>query len=210
MGSKIVLSPKQEEYLVKHFKHTKNVVLAEKLGISQSSLHRLARNLGLKKTPQFMKKCQKESAAKAREYNLMNGVYPPKGTIVPGSEKYRFKKGERPVDRIGEKRERERIRKSAETRRATLKRERARVAFGLKQKTKLRIHRQSRRRTNLRWYLKKRGYTLDEELRIAYYDEDTKRATRLEKKGTQYYEFRPKGKKVRKTDPSKVFVWKWD
>lgn len=57
-GKKIELTDKEVAYLSKHFKHMKNAELAAKLNIGERSVVRLARKLGLKKTPQFMHKCQ--------------------------------------------------------------------------------------------------------------------------------------------------------
>ena len=60
---KITLSEQQIKWLKKHFKHTKNDVIRERLGLSHSTLHRIARELGLKKTPQFMTKMQLAASA---------------------------------------------------------------------------------------------------------------------------------------------------
>ncbi len=60
---KITLSEPQIKWLKKHFKHTKNDVIRERLGLSHSTLHRIARELGLKKTPQFMTKMQLAASA---------------------------------------------------------------------------------------------------------------------------------------------------
>ena len=62
---RITLTPEQERWLVAHFRHTRNVEIGERLGISQSSLHRFARELGLTKTRQFMRKAQRNTAEKA-------------------------------------------------------------------------------------------------------------------------------------------------
>ena len=102
-GIKITLDDKQEAYLVKHFKHTKNAELAAKLNIGERSVVRLARKLGLKKTPQFMRKCQQEMTAAAHASHLRNGTYPPKGFIIPKSEEGRFKKGVTPEQRLGKR-----------------------------------------------------------------------------------------------------------
>lgn len=76
---KIVLTPRQEAWLCRHFRNTRNAELAARLGISETSLHRFARSLGLTKTPQFMRKCQAATAAAAKASHLRNGTYPPKG-----------------------------------------------------------------------------------------------------------------------------------
>lgn len=94
------------ERLRKMFKNTPNDVIMEKLDISFSTLHRAARALGLTKTKRFMRRCQRDAAAKARNSHIVNGTYPPKGYIIPGSERYRFKAGETPLQRLGARKER--------------------------------------------------------------------------------------------------------
>ena len=186
---KIILTPKQEAWLIKHFKHTKNAEIAERLGCSETAVHRFARQLGLKKTPQFRRKVQAEVAAAAKASHLRNGTYPPKGYIIPRSEEFRFRKGEKPVERLGEERNAERIRKSAESRAKTFRYEHARYIFGVPRKTKLRVAQQPRKKILDRYYLKKRGYILDENDRVAYWTEETKRSTILERRPTRFYKF---------------------
>lgn len=188
-NKRIVLTPKQEAYLIKHFKHTHNADLAEKLGISETSLHRFARKLGLTKTRQFMRKCQADTAHAAKVSHLRHGTYPPKGYIIPRSEEFRFKPGEKPVDRLGEKKNAERIRKSKESRAKTWRYEHARFIFGVPRKTKLRVVQQPRQKILDRSYLKKRGYILDEDARVAYWTENTMRSTRLEARPVRFYKF---------------------
>ena len=74
---KIVLTDAQTKWLQKHFKHTKNDVIRERLGLSHSTLHRIARELGLKKTRQFMTKMQ------------MAASMAPKGALKRGSGLWR-------------------------------------------------------------------------------------------------------------------------
>lgn len=186
---KIILTEKQTAYLKNHFKHMKNEEMADYLGVSLTTLHRMARKYGLKKSNQFMRKCQLEAAKQANISHTINGTYPPKGFIIPNCERYRFQKGVTTLQRIGAKREKERIIKSKTTMEQIRKSERARLAFGLPQKTKLHVHRTSRKKICLRYYLKKRGYIIDEEKRTAYWNESTTRSPRLEKNGTKYYKF---------------------
>lgn len=127
---KIILTPQQERWLVRHFKHTKNDEIQSRLGISQKTLHRFARKLGLTKSKQFMKKCQDAAITAANKANRQNG-WPPKGYVIPRSEEFRFKEGVSNVKRLGAKREAERIAKSAESMRKTMKMERIRINFGL-------------------------------------------------------------------------------
>lgn len=190
-GIKITLTEKQENWLKKHFLHTKNAEIAQKLGISETAVHRFARALGLKKSRQYMVKCQRETADAAKRSHRLNGTYPPKGYKIPGSEKYQFKPGETCRDRIGAKREAERIRKSAETRKQTYKSERARAVWGFEQRTKMRVIRQPQAKIQLRYYLKKRGYIVDDVVRIVYYTETTKRGKKIEAKRQPWYKFMP-------------------
>lgn len=95
MTNKIYLTPEQEAWMIKHYKHTPNEEICKRFGISLSTMQRIKRELGLSKSRQFMQKCQANASEKAKESHLRNGTYPPKGYRVPGSENNCFKKGER-------------------------------------------------------------------------------------------------------------------
>lgn len=184
----------QEAWLIKHYKHTKNAEVAAHLGISQSTMHRIVRKLGLKKTPQFMRKCQQATTAAAKESHLRNGTFPLKGHVIPN--RYSFPKGVSNVERFGKRVEAERIRKSTESREKTRKSEKARATFGLPQRTKMHVIPVPRAKIYLRWYLKSRGYILDEIARVAYYDENTKRGKKIEEKPQRWYKFLPMAKQM--------------
>lgn len=176
----IVLTDKQLAWLDKHFKHTKNEEIARYLDISSRSVNRIAKRRGLKKSSQFIRKCQMEAAQKANLSNRINGTYPPKGYKIPNSEKCHFRKGEKPVDRIGAKREAERIAKSAESRRKTFKLEKARALYGLPRETKMQVIKHPRWQINLRHNLRKRGYIIERGSNIIYYNSETNRSQKLE------------------------------
>lgn len=92
--SKIRLTDEQTRWLVKNFPHMSNGICALYLGISLRSVSRIARELELRKTPQFMAECQAYTAKKAQESHRKNGTYPPKGVYPPNlrkGEKYQFK-----------------------------------------------------------------------------------------------------------------------
>jgi len=190
------LTEAQIAYLVKHFKNTKNALLAEKLGISETGVHRLARKYGLKKTRQFMRKTQRATADAAKASHLKHGTYPPKGYKIPRSEEYQFKKGETRLQRLGKRKEAARVKKAAQTLAATRKMERARALFGLEQKTRLRVKKQPLKKIQTRYYLRKRGYIIDDPAFVAYYDENTRRALKIEARPKQqrYYDFKPLNK----------------
>lgn len=60
--------------LKKMYRNTKNDEIMLKLDISLSMLHRTARALGLTKTKRFMRGCQRDTAARARESHIVNGT----------------------------------------------------------------------------------------------------------------------------------------
>lgn len=195
-GKPIVLTEAQEKWLIKHYQHTKNDVCAAKLGISQSSLHRYARKFGLQKSKQFMNRCIATTTAAAKLSHERNGTYPPKGYVIPGSEDNRFRKGETNEMRLGKRRNRERIEKSAASLRRTREIEKSRVAFGLPQQTKLLVKVESSKKRCQRYYLRKLGYIIDRGSNVAYYDERTQRSMTYEnrKRGDRHYvwfDFRP-------------------
>lgn len=170
----IVLTDKQLAWLDKHFKHTKNEDIARYLDISSRSVNRIAKRRGLKKSSQFIRKCQLAAADKANLSNRINGTYPPKGYKIPNSEKYHFRKGVKPIDRLGAKREAERVAKSVESRRKTFRLEKARALYGLPRETKLNVVRRPRKQTTMRYELKKRGYIIERGGFVAYYDKNTR------------------------------------
>ena len=187
-----MLTPEQESWLKKHFKHTKNDDIARRLGISVRSVNRIAGELGLKKSRQFMQKTQQNAANKANESHRRNGTYPPKGYIIPRSEEFRFRKGERPIDRIGKEREAERIRKGVESRNELRKLEKARALYGLPRQTKLNVVKRPRLQIQLRHYLKKHcGYIVDRGSFVFYYTDETKRSAEIESRPRTGFTFLP-------------------
>ena len=187
--TKIVLTPEQEAYLVKHYKNTKNDILMEKLGLRFSTFHRFVRQLGLKKTKQFMKKCQKATSDAAKASHIANGTYPPKGYRIPRSEEFQYKPGDKPWAKCGRRKWNKGRKKAAETWKETFKEDRCRRRWGLQQKTRLRVKQTPRQRILDRCYLKKRGYILDETNVVAYWTPETHRATRLEAAPRRFYKF---------------------
>ena len=181
--NKIRLRPDQLDWLVKHFKDRENEFLAYKLGISETSLHRLARRYGLKKSNAFLKARSQDGGRTSIYYHRKrdDGFIPKKGDPVrPGSEKAWFRPGEKSVDRIGKRREAERIRKSAASRKATRLNEVIRLRRGLPQLTRLRIRTLPKEAYVERYYLLRRGYILDDAQLVAYWTPDTLRCPRKE------------------------------
>lgn len=188
---KIILSEAQEAWLLKHFKHTKNEAIAKRLNVSLRSVNRLAEKRGLTKTKQFIRKCQLESTAKAKESNIKNGTYPPKGYKIPNREKAQFKKGEKPIDRLGAKREAARLAKAVESRKKTVSLEKARALYGLPRQTKLNVVKRPKKQIMLRYYLKKCGYVVERGGFTFYYSKDTKRSLEIESRPMTGFKFMP-------------------
>lgn len=182
---KIVLTPQQERWLTNHFRHTKNSECAERLGISPRSVVRIARQLGLTKSRQFMAKCQSETSKAAQLSHLQNGTYPPKGFRIPRSEVGQFKPGVTSLQRLGVKKEAERLRKSAESRRATVKKERARIVWGFEQKTKLKLV-TSPKKIQYRYELRRRCYQIARGASEAYVTPITQRSPKVENNARKY------------------------
>jgi hypothetical protein len=149
-----------------------------RLGLSHSTLHRFARELGLKKSKQFMQKCAQNGAEAAWVVNRRNG-WPPKGYIILKSREYGFQKGITSLQRLGPDREAERVRKSAESRRAPVKRERARIVWGLEQKTKLKLV-TNRKKIQYRYAQRQHGYEIGRGESEAYVVDGTIRSVKVE------------------------------
>lgn len=191
---RVVMTDEQKIWMIRHFKHTKNEVICQRFGWSHGTMHRFARDLGLKKSGQFMKKCVDEATAASVRSHLENGTYPPKGYVIPRSEEFRIKKGEHRKET--KKQREERIRKAAATTAAIRKLERGRVLFGLEQRTKLKVRKSPGRVLSLRYNLKKRGYIIERGSIVAFYDENTQRSMVIENRkrgdrGYCYFEFKP-------------------
>lgn len=94
---KIHLTLEQQMWMRRNFPGMATAICALYLGVSESSVVRLARRMGLQKTAQFMREAQAHAARRARESHLRNGTYPPKGWLSPNLQKgqqYRFKRKE--------------------------------------------------------------------------------------------------------------------
>lgn len=155
-----------------------------RLGLSHSTLHRFARELGLTKSRQFMKKCQTATTEAARLANMRNG-WPPKGYIIPRSREFGFQKGVTNLERLGPRREAERVRKAAEARRATISKERMRIRWGFEQKTKLKLV-TNKTKICYRYALKKRGYDIARGASVAYVTPETRRSLKVEADARKY------------------------
>ena len=94
---KIHLTLEQQMWMRRNYPGMATAICALYLGVSESSVKRIACAMGLQKTAQFMREAQSHAARRARESHLRNGTYPPKGWYSPNLQKgqqYRFKRKE--------------------------------------------------------------------------------------------------------------------
>ena len=175
------LTEKELRWFIKHYQHTRNDEIQVKLNITYSSLHRIARQYGLKKSRQFMKRTQEEATRKAKESHEMNGTYPPKGYIITKSEEFRLKKGIGMRDRRTRKQIRETTKKRIASRNETIAKEKRRILYGFEQQTKMRLVCEPTNKKSLRHNMKRRGYEVERGGNILRITAETQRSEICEK-----------------------------
>lgn len=189
------LSEEDIAWIIKHYKHTKNAEIMARFNIGESTLHRCARKYGLKKSNVFTKKAQRENAEKGYEVCLDNDVYKQNASYLskqweewkklPREQWPGRKVGVKPQHQPGvsTRRYNKRIKEGFEKRRQTVRRERARLLYGLEQKTSLKLtktmtHKMSAHKHAM---IKKCNYFPDEEHPTwLFYDNETTRSVRRE------------------------------
>lgn len=156
-GVKFEPTAEQLRWLAENYHCTKNAELCAALGIGGSLLHRLARRLGLRKSPEFMSLTQAEAVRSAQLLGRATGRYrrqseAMKGRVPPQREPYLFRPGHKP------KVPPEAKAAAAVKRMNTFKAERRRVLFGQPQRTRLKVTAQSRSKVSYRYEMRRRGY----------------------------------------------------
>lgn len=150
MPSGIYLTREQIDYIRKHFAYTQNKDLARDLGLSLSTITNIRKRYRLSKSPEHLKAMHRECGLASSR--CCNNI-----ELTP-----------------------ETLRKRADSFKKTYKLEKARVHFGLEQKTKIKVRRLPRKMIRQRYYLRTLGYVIDENTLTAYYTDHTKRAPRME------------------------------
>ena len=150
MPSGIYLTREQIDYIRKHFAYTQNKDLARDLGLSLSTITNIRKKYHLAKSPEHLK-------AMHRACGLASSKCSNNIELTP-----------------------EILRKRADSFKKTYRVEKARVHFGLEQKTKIKISRLPRKMVRQRYYLRTRGYVINDTTLTAYYTDSTRRATRME------------------------------
>ena len=122
----LMLTPEGERFLREHFATCKNEKLKDVLGIGAITLARFARQLCLKKSPEHLSRCSRETINKLQERYREQG-YPLNGNALPNAEKHQFKKGHPPLDTLGPEGEAYRLRRIRETREQKRRQQRVRT-----------------------------------------------------------------------------------
>ena len=187
---KMTLTDEERVWMEEHFAHTKNEEVARHLGVSLRTAVRLAREMGLEKSAEFVRAMQANAVHHAARANRGQGNAG-KANLLKYGKAYQFKPGIGNKDRLSAEAFSEMHRRSAETRKRTVMAERRRVAFGLEQKTDLRVIKVPKAKIWLRNRLRKRGYVVPRASSDATIAADTRRSAtleqRAEKMGIRFY-----------------------
>ena len=175
------MDEKMKEWLIKHYKHTRNKDIISKFGISKHSLYKMAKELGLKKSYQFMRKAYRENGMKGRLAAKAKG-WPPKGYKIPNQEK----RLEKLRALKGKKLKKNHIEKIRQSVKKVIRDEKRRILFGLEQRTKKKLVKAPPMKIHCRYKLRKYGYHIEKGGTIAYYDDNTRRSPHYEEVASKY------------------------
>lgn len=198
-----VLTDEQREWLCRWFPEIENSRLMEASGMSHSTLHRFARQLGLQKSERGLRGIKRRQARNVKRLLTSNGYYAslrgkrPSDACIEASrrrwEQVREGKLESPHDIMlsrNPRKYRNMMKRMGERRKELVRKERLRGFYGLERKTRLNIPYQKYTRSQVcrRHNALKRGYFFMEDCSEQggerwniYYDADTKRSPRFER-----------------------------
>lgn len=179
------LTQEQLEWLKENFGSTKNQELANELGTSPRSITRMARELGLWKTKEFISAMQRNASEHGARVNRANGGNAGTKNLLVYGKAYRFKAGESNRDRMSEEAFKEMNRRIGESRKETFRKEKRRVLFGLEQKTGLRVVQCQKEKISLRNNLRKHGYEIARTSNEAIVSDNTRRSAIMETRAIQ-------------------------
>ena len=198
-----VLTDEQLAWICRWFPEEQNSRLVAASGMSYSTLHRFARELGLTKSPEGMKRIKHRQAQHVKRicekngwYDSLRGHRPPEACMQGVSKMWqdiRDGKREHParvMQRENPRKYHKLMQRRGEERRETIRKERRRVLYGLERKTRLRfvMCKYTRSQSSHRYNALRRGYFVMEdcseqsgERYNIYYDNDTKRSPLFER-----------------------------
>lgn len=174
------LTQEQREWFVANFDHTKNQELADHLGTSPRSVTRMARELGLKKTKEFVAAMQRNASEHGARANRLMGGNAGAVNLLKHGKATRFKPGTSQKERMSAEAFADMHRRIGLSRKETFKKERRRVIFGLEQKTNLRVVQCPREKVLLRLNLRRHGYEIPRASNEATVTNETRRSIRME------------------------------
>lgn len=194
-----VLTEEQRAWLCKWFPEEENKRLMAASGMSHSTLHRFARELGLSKSESGIKRIKKRQAQHIKRLCEKNGYYDSlRGRQVSDACKegirrrwQKVRDGEmlHPFRLMSPKRQEAMRKRMGDNRRELIRKERMRELYGLKRETKIRLplNKFTRRQVCHRSNAMKRGYFYmadcspeSGERYNIYYDQDTQRSEKFE------------------------------
>ena len=199
-----VLTDEQREWLIKWFPVVENQRLMKASGMTHSTLHRFAQDMGLTKSEKGLRGIMRRQAKRAKKKNEESGYYdsirgrPPSEASLEGSRRMwqEVRDGIRENPYATLKRKHPRLYKKhcqrrSEERKQLIRSEYLRMKWGLPRKTRLKIvvmQPYTQSQTAHRYNALKRGYILAQDCSegsgsryTIYYDEDTKRSAIFER-----------------------------
>lgn len=199
-----VLTDEQRAWFCKWFPEEENSRLMKASGMTHSTLHRFARELGLTKSPKGIKRIRKRQAAHIKRlcerngyYDSMRGRQPSEACLKATAQMWqdiREGKREHPariMKRENPRKYRKWMENRSKERKETIRKEMRRVLYGMERKTRLKcivMCKYTRRQVSHRYNALKRGYIIMEdcseqggERYNIYYDNETQRSCIFEK-----------------------------
>ena len=194
--SKITLTEEQEKWFRAVFPEYENSRIMKASGLKFATMHRMARELGLKKSKKGLHAILKRQAVRANRIKEKNGYYDrlrERGITPECREGYqRYLHSDRyrhPMTIMKERNPRRykmAVKKRKETRIAILENEKRRISLGLPRRTNLCIPEviYTKHQIHKRYSAKRRGYSLGypygDERMMLFYDDDTIRSVQFE------------------------------
>ena len=185
-GKKTILTAEQRAWMVENFADTPNAKCCEQLGVSMRTIARLARELGLWKSSDFMKRAQANAAEHASKANAGEGNAGIINLLKYG-KRFQYRPGHNPRGTMDEQQWQDMHARKGKALSHTYAKERRRVLFGLEQRTNLNVTREPRCVTSIRHSLKLRGYEVQRGSRIATITMMTTRSQRVEQNATKMH-----------------------
>jgi hypothetical protein len=195
---KVWLTDAQEAWFMETFPVAENRRVAKAMRVSESTMHRMAREYGLKKSEKGLRGIRRRQARAVRRKCESNGYYDslrgkkPSEAALEGYRRYvKSDTYRHPYAVMREehpRKYRQICKRKSEDRKRVMEEERKRIRLGLRRKTRLHlpVNNYSIRELSRRYYALNRGYIVAdrtdiEHRRVIWYDEDTDRGERFER-----------------------------